>query len=199
MLAVALAAAPMRQWEVPQPLEAVEVPGRTVAGGVPVAIRAVRSKSDAESLERFFRAEFKKAGLFLGPVQQLTQHRQVTGLDVEALVSHTVFLQENPDRTTTVIFTEAAVAEREKAEAPRFAPVMPGAVGVLAAQTEGAQVLAYRVKAKPDEVRAFYGQTLVKAGWAEKEGHFERGAELLELSVKQKVSETAVTLTLRKR
>lgn len=192
----ALAAEP-RVWDVPGAIEAIDVPGRTVVGGVPVAMHAVRSKLDAPSLERSFRAQFEQAGLWLGPMTQLTRHRQVTGLDVDTLVSYSVFLQENPDKSTTVILSETFIGERQEPGGVKFAPVMPGATGVVTARTEGAELAAYRVKAKPAEVRAFYAETLAKAGWVTRDGRYQRGAELLEVQVKQKAAESAVTLTLR--
>src|SRR4051812_16253982 len=154
---VAHAAAP-RVWDVPDVLEAVDVPGRTVTGGVPVTMHAVRSKQDAASLERWFRGEFERAGLWVGKTTQLTVHRQVTGLDVDTFVSYSVFLQENRDRSTTVILSETYLAEASTGggEAPKFAPVMPGAQSVVVAHTEGTELASYRVKAKPDAVRAFY-------------------------------------------
>jgi hypothetical protein len=195
-----LAAAPApRAWDVPDVIEAVEVPGRTVTGGVPVSMRAVRSKRDAESLQQWFRSQFAEAGLWLGPQTQLSVHRQVTGFDVDTLVAYSVFLQENRDKTTTVIMSETFMAEKTAPGEVKFAPLMPGATGVLSAHTEGTELAVYRVKAKPAEVKAFYGDTLAKAGWAARDGRFERGAELLDVQAKAKGPETAVTLTLRQR
>ena len=194
--APALAAAP-RVWEVPGALEAVDVPGRTVAGGMPVAMHAVRSKHDAAFLQLHVLKQFQAAGLWLGPQTQLTVHRQVTGLDVDARVVYSVFLQVNPDQSTTVIFTETFAGERAPEPPVKFAPLMPGSQKVTLSSTEGAELATYRVRATAREVLAFYGETLAKAGWRLEGERWVRGAESLEVHARQKGDETAVALTHR--
>lgn len=194
------AAAEPRTWDVPDAFEAVDVPGRTVVGGVPVAMHAVRSRQDAVSLQRHFRAEFKRAGLWLGPMTQLTRHLQVTGLDVDTLVAYSVFLQSNPDRTTTVILSETFIGEQAAQGELTFAPVMPAARSVMVARTEGVLLGTYRVKASAAEVRGFYAETMRKAGWSlAAPDRFERGAELVQLTAVAKGGECVVTLSYRER
>ncbi|MBL8957964.1 MAG: hypothetical protein JNK82_44725 [Myxococcaceae bacterium] len=192
----ALAGAP-RTWEVPGALEAVDVPGRTVAGGMPVAMHAVRSKHDAPFLQAHLLKQFQSAGLWLGPQTQLTVHRQVTGLDVDARVVHTVFLQTNPDKSTTVIFSETFAAERGPQGRVTFAPLLPGAQKVTLSSTEGVELATYRVRATEGEVHAFYGETLAKAGWVRDGARWTRGSRSLVVQARQRGDETAVGLTHR--
>lgn len=178
-----------RVWEVPRSLEVIDVPGRTEALGMPVGIHAVRSAEKVDALERHFRRQFQEAGLFLPPPQHvvpLTREVQVTGLDPDTYIAYTVFLQPNPDGTTTVILTEAFLAERRRMnKEDAFAPVMPGASGVLVSRTESTAVLQYSVKAGPDEARKFHVQTLGKEGYREVEpGVFQRGADVLRVTAR---------------
>ena len=192
------AAAEPRVFDVPDAVEAVDVPGRTVVGGVPVAMHAVRSRRDAASLQEHFRAEFRKAKLWMGPQTQLTVHRQVTGLDVDSLIAYSVFLQENRDRTTTVIISETFVGEQRAESGLSFAPQVPGARSVMVARTEGVELASYRTSMTADEVRAFYGETLGKAGWTpEGAGRFRRAGELLEVRVTAREAERVVSLSRR--
>ncbi|MFL5352208.1 hypothetical protein [Archangium sp.] len=173
-----------RVWAVPRVLEAIDVPGRTEALGMPVSMHAVRSGEKVEALELHFRRQFQEAGLFLPPPQDvvpLTREVQVTGLDPDTYIAYTVFLQPNPDGTTTVILTEAFLAERRRMEKEdAFAPVMPGAHGVLQTRTESTAVLQYSVKAGPEEAHRFHVQALAREGYREVEpGVFQHGADVL--------------------
>jgi hypothetical protein len=175
-----------RVWAVPKPLEVVEVPGRTEALGLPVSIHAVRSAEKVEALESHFRRQFQEAGLFLPPPGQvvpMSNEAQVTGLDPDTYIAYTVFFQPNPDGTTTVILTEAFLAERNRQPKDAFAPVMPGARAVLQTHTEGSSVLQYSVKASREAVLKFHTQALTSAGYREvSPGVFKRGAEVLRVT-----------------
>ncbi|MFL5344457.1 MAG: hypothetical protein ACJ8AT_06675 [Hyalangium sp.] len=175
-----------RVWAVPKPLEVVDVPGRTEALGLPVSIHAVRSAEKVEALESHFRRQFQEAGLYLPPpghVVPLTSEAQVTGLDPDTYIAYTVFFQPNPDGTTTVILTEAFLAERNRGQKDAFAPVMPGARAVLQTHTEGSSVLQYSVKASREAVLKFHAQTLGSAGYREVDpGVFKRGVDVLRVT-----------------
>jgi len=181
----ALAAEP-RVWEVPGALEAIDVPGRTVAGELPVSMHAVRSKHDAAFLQAHFLREFKEAGLWLGPQTQLTVHRQVTGLDVDTRIVYSVFLQTNRDKSTTAILTETFAGERAPQAELGFAPLMPGAKNVLLSTTEGAELVTFRVRASVKEVRAFYGETLGEACAAALELRARQAGEWAAVSLKKR-------------
>jgi hypothetical protein len=171
-----------RVWDVPRPIEAIDVPQRVEAGGMPVTMHAVRSKASAGELHRYFLEQFIAAGLFVSPkVQQLSAHPQVTGLDPQTRIAYTIFLQENPDRTTTAIFTETYTAEQKRPPTEgRFAPVMPGSTGLVVSRTEGAETLSYRAKATVEQARAFYAEVLGRDGYSQPlPMQFERQIDVL--------------------
>jgi hypothetical protein len=192
-----------RLWEVPRAIQAIDVPGRTEALGMPVSIHAVRSQEKVEALEQHFRRQFQEAGLYLPPPQHLvpiTRDVQVTGLDPDTYIAYTVFLQPNPDGTTTVILTEAFLAERRREQGSGFAPMMPGARSPLRSRTEGTEVLQYAVKASLEEVHQFHARALVtQGGYREVEpGVFQRGADVLRVST-QPLDNGEVSVVLLKR
>ncbi|HEX8437433.1 MAG TPA: hypothetical protein VF697_20155 [Archangium sp.] len=177
-----------KRWDVPRALEVIEVPGRTEALGMPVSIHAVRSGEKVGTLERHFRRQFQEAGLFLPPPQHVvpvTREVQVTGLDPDTYIAYTVILQPNPDGSTTVLLTEAFLAERRKTAEAAFAPVMPGARAVLRTNTEGTSIMQYSVKASPEEARRFHVQELTRGGYREVEpGVFQSGVDVLRVTAR---------------
>lgn len=173
ILALLLAAAPFRAdaVEVPGALEQLRIPESLRALGVPVTLRAVRSKEKPDALIQHFGQLFEKAGLFVpadGELHSAGDLIQVTGFDVVHRNSVSVLLQPNPDGTTTVILGEAYLhAGKKDAPQPGFAPVFPGAVGLIQSRLETGQSLAYGAKATPDELTAFYRETLGAGGFRE--------------------------------
>ena len=191
-----------RVWDVPRVLEVVDVPGRTEALGMPVSIHAVRSAESVEVIEAHLRRQFQEAGLFLPPrqhVEPISSEVQVTGLDPDTYIAYTVFLQPNPDGTTTVLLTEAFLEERRR-EAPgdSFVPLMPGARGVLHSSTESTSVVQYSVKARREDARSFHSRTLTGTGYREVEpGVFQRGAEVLRVSVRPLNEDEVVVVVVK--
>lgn len=191
-----------RVWEVPRALEVIDVPGRTEALGMPVSIHAVRSAESVQVLEAHLRRQFQEAGLFLPPrqhVEPISSEVQLTGLDPDSFIAYTVFLQPNPDGTTTVLLTEAFLEERRR-QAPEdsFVPLMPGARGVLHSRTESTAVVQYSVKARQEEARSFHVRTLTDAGYREVEpGVFQRGAEVLRVSVRPLDGDEVVVVVVK--
>ena len=185
----ALAGPTMRSWSVPSPLSEVAVSDQVVVGGMPVGIHALRSKAKVEVVMDDLRRQFIAAGLYLPPARhspQLTAAPQLTGYDPETKVAYTVFFQVNPDRTTTALFTEAAMDDQLRAtEKVTFAPMMPAATQVLLSHTEGMHAVAYRVKATATEVSAFYAEAVPKAGFKKTgEGRWATQDEVLQLFVR---------------
>ncbi len=174
-------------WNVPEVIDVVDAPGRTEAGGVPVAMHAVRSKASAETLIKVLEEQFSRAGLYLPPANpQLSVHAQVTGLDVDRQIAYTAFLQRNADKTVTVIFTETFMKER-KAQAVPEAPVMPGATQVLTSKAETLSSVSYRVKATPEEVRRYYTEVMAAAGFKPSASHplkFANGKDVWSVSAR---------------
>jgi hypothetical protein len=193
-----------RVWDIPQILSVVDVPGRVEALGVPVAMRAVRSKEKIEPLARHLLCQFQQAGLYLPPPRHLSasvREAQLTGLDPDTFVVYTIFLQPNPDHTTTVLLTESFLEERRRpADEVQFAPVMPGAKQLFTSRLEGLELLHYAVAAPPDEVERFHRETLGKEGFREvSPGTFQRKSDLLRVSLQAIASggETSVQVLHR--
>ena len=191
-----------RVWDVPRPLEAIDVPGRTEAMGMPVSIHAVRSAESVEALEAHFRRRFQEAGLFLPPrqhVEPISREVQVTGLDPDTFIAYTVFLQKNPDATTTVVLTEAFLGEqRRQAPEDAFVPLMPGARGVFQSRTESTATVQYSVKASREDARSFHSRSLGGAGYRELEpGVFQRGADVLRVSVRPLSEDEVVVVVVK--
>jgi hypothetical protein len=174
-------------WDVPGALEALDVPGTVKAGGTPVAIHAVRSKERPEVLLESFRRQFSRAGLYLPPareVQVSAAHPQVTGLDVDRRIAHTVFLQPNADGTVTVVISETNVGA-VKSDAKPGVPLFPGATQVMTTNTEGVEAVSYRVKATREEVDDFHRSTLKPLGFETDDGSvWKKGEQQLAIRVK---------------
>lgn len=186
-------------WDVPQALDAVDVPGRVEAGGLPVAIHAVRSKQTVDQLLQHFRTEFTKKGLFLPPPEHLTLRTtlsQVTGLDPDTFIAYTVFLQPNADGTTTALITETFLAERRAPGEVDFAPVMPGARGVIQSRTEGLRMVSYRAPATVEEAWAFHRAVFAEAAYKETApGVFEHDGTALRVVI-QPLSKQEVAVSV---
>lgn len=157
-------------WEIPQTVSVVDVPGQVDANGVPVKLRAVRSKEKAQTIlqsvvDRFISWGFVVPEAYKQP--QLFREPMVTALDTRNFISYTAILQVNPDSTTTVFLGEANLGAA-KAPKPAGLPLFPGASKVLTAETEGARTLSYSVSGKTTaDVEAFYREQLLKAGYKE--------------------------------
>ena len=167
LLPAARAAAPLR-WDVPSAFMSVPVHGEQEALGVPMRLTAVRSRASVSDLFDHFLRAFEKADLYIPPREGQFMAEgglSLTGLDVERLVSYTVIFQPMPDGTTTVLLGEADLHRRKAPGADGRVPVYPGARGLLRSRNEGADTLAYTVKAPPGEVLRFYQETLGRAGF----------------------------------
>jgi hypothetical protein len=197
------AAAPFRadQLVVPEAIEQTEIPETMRALGVPVKLRAVRSKLKAEPLIEHFQAAFERAGLFVpesGELRSAANLIQVTAFDVEKRTSVSVLLQPNLDGTTTVVIGEANLGKAKKDNAPAFAPVFPGAIGLLVANLEIGQSLSFSANAQPEEVAGFYRETLTAAGYKEvASGQFERQGSLIRIWLKPRSGEPLGVVLVR--
>jgi hypothetical protein len=182
---------------VPDAIEKMDVPDNLRALGVPVKLRAVRSKQKVEPLLAHFREAFAKAGLFVpepGELHSAGNLQQVTGLDVLNHNSVSVLLQPNLDGTTTVVVGEAYFHAAKDAD-EAFAPVFPGSAGLIVANLEVGQSMAYSANAAPDEVMDFYRQTLAAIGYRETApGRFGRKSDELRLWLKPRADETGVVV-----
>jgi hypothetical protein len=200
LVAVLLAAAPFRaaDLQVPDAIEQMDVPETMKALGVPVKVRAVRSKQKPDQLIQHFRGAFSKAGLFVpedGELRSAGNLLQVTGFDMRNNNSVSVILQPNQDGTTTVVVGEAYLHAAQKGSAEVFAPVFPNAEGLIVANLELGQSLAYTANGKSDEVEDFYRSTLTMTGYKEvAAGQFEKKRELLRIWLKPRAEQTGVVI-----
>jgi hypothetical protein len=181
---------PAFQWVVPGLLSWVDSDGPMVSNGVPVLLQLARSSRPVPELERHFISSFEKAGLFIPREEEqvrMTREPQLTALDPMRMLSYTVILQANPDRTTTVILGTANVGALENVNASQtlgWAPVMPGAEKLLRTEAEGYASAAYQVEGTVEKVRAFYQEALPRAGFVpvpKEEGLYRRGDESLQV------------------
>lgn len=174
-------------WDVPQVVDIIDVPGVMLADGVPVRLKAVRTKEKPEPLLQHMMDRWMEWGLYIAPVEQQRQPLQqpmLTALDPERLITYTIILQPNPDGTTTLYLGEANMS-KPPAAMSTVAPVFPGAEGVMTSDLEVVRSVNYSVRAKEAEVEAFYRTELGKAGFKEvKPRIFRSGGQELELILK---------------
>jgi hypothetical protein len=186
-----------RSFQVPRAVSEVQVPDSLQAVGMPVHLRAVKSSEKLGVLVDYFRREFEKADLFVPEAEEVSSFGlpHLTAFDPEARISYSVFFQLNRDETVTVILGEAHLAERRADTAADFAPLFPGASSVLRSNVEAARSVSYDAPASPDEVVAFYRETLGSAGYEQVEpGVFFKHGSRLQLTVRRERSRTRVFL-----
>lgn len=183
LFAAAVAEAqPAPRFAVPGAVRSLPAHGKDLARGVPVQLHAVLSSWKLQPLLQHYADTFLAAGLYLPPVAtqpKYLREPQLTALDVERNVSYTVIFQPHGDGTTTVIYGEAALAERGPPDVGL--PVFPGARGVIQTRGEGGRLVSYVARASAAEVSDFYRATLPATGWApQADGSWARpGAQLL--------------------
>lgn len=174
-------------WDVPKVVDIVDVPGVMLADGVPVRLKAVRSKEKPEPLLQHIVDRWEAWGLYIPPVEhqpQTLREPQITALDPERLITYTVLFQPNPDGTTTLYLGEANLSKPPQALSS-VAPVYSGAEGVMTSELELVRSVNYTVRAKEAEVEAFYRAELGKVGFKEVEPRrFRSGTEEMELVIR---------------
>jgi hypothetical protein len=189
-------------WDIPNAHEPIAVPGTLEANGVPIRLRAVKSTWKVEDLMGHVARSFAKAGLYIPPPAhqlQMVREPTLTALDPDRQISYTAFFQPNPDGTTTVIMGEGNVGKRKKSDGKYFAPLFPGAAGVVSSDVEGARTLAYSVKASGPEVQKYYADVLSKEGYQQREpGTFAKeGKEIRVIASAAKDGQTSVAVIAR--
>jgi hypothetical protein len=196
-------ARPPFRWDVPGLIAWVESPGVQISDGVPLTLQMARSKLPVETLLQHFADSFEKAGFFIPPGDEQVrafQEPQLTALDPEKLMAYTVIFQENPDGTVTLILGTSNLSQYNpgKSMALLWAPLPPGARQLMHTQMEGGQSAAFTVASSKEQVMAFYGEALKKAGFVQEEpGVFRRGGEVITIYAQQQEGELAVSLTRR--
>ncbi|MBX5480574.1 MAG: hypothetical protein IRZ16_01815 [Myxococcaceae bacterium] len=187
------------RWDIPDPIQVVEVPEIVRANGHDVRLAAAVSKRRPQEVAQFYMDLFQRAGLYVAwPESQRssTIYPQLTGLDTEHLVSYTVILQPNADGTTTIVFGTTDLSKPTLAQKDDFLPLFPGAKGAFRTSTEGMRTITYSVSASGDEVADYYREVLGAEGYVEKpEGTFVRDDVRIRLLTAASPGGTRVLLT----
>jgi hypothetical protein len=154
-------------WTVPEVVSSIDIPTRIV--------KVYHSRWPLEELAMHFGKEFDRAGFFIDSgrhTPQIAGGMVVTGLDPKTLVSYTAILKpETGKGRTMVIAGEAKLqpwidAHGHIPAGPDFAPLFPRAEDVVRTRVEGLNLLTFSVRAKAEEVQAFYDDALPRAGFA---------------------------------
>jgi hypothetical protein len=169
--------------------------------GARVSQRSVVSSRPVAELRAHFEAEFKRAGLYVAPETRdlrMEKGEQVTGLDTENLIAYSAILQPSGKLTTVVVAAAEIGMGKTQSVAP-IAPVFPGATDVTAMGLEGVKMMTYTAPGTPAEIKAFYRETLAKAGWQQQgeETIFHKGGSQLTVMVTPGISERYVMVELQ--
>jgi hypothetical protein len=171
----------------------------TRVDGVMVVQRSVRSDKPPEELRDFFAERFQKAGLYIAPEQETMQPQlgvQITGLDTENLLSYTAILQPSGQKGTTVVLAVANLGKKASTKEP-IGPVYPGAAALTTFNFETVQAMTYTCDGTPAEIKTFYRDTLLGAGFKEGEPNsYQRGNQMFTIAVSPGVSSRDVLVKL---
>ncbi|MCP3136103.1 hypothetical protein [Pyxidicoccus xibeiensis] len=167
--------APRFAWPRLRVLEHVESSEIVEAGGVPVALRALRVKEGPAELVQRLADAFRDGGLYVPPGREQPQFASgaamLTAVDAQRRITYTAIIQPHEDGTTTLYLGEANHAlRREPIAAGDFAPLPPGASQVLRVGGESTRTLAFHVPLSARDVDAFYARALAQHGWKRAEG-----------------------------
>jgi hypothetical protein len=209
LLALALSAAPtLREpftWPMPDVLESIDLPGVSMANGVPVKLHILRTRRPAAEMLQRYATAFDRAGFYIPPRQKRRlAEPHLTALDTVALISHTVILKPEPDGSTTCILGEANLRSAQGAAQARKAPLlMPGAADVVQVQQEGSALLSFEVRADAEAVRRHYRERLVREGWQAsdrpgEEDVFSRAEQVLQLVLREKAGGVSSVLIVQR-
>ena len=178
------------QWPKWKAMELLNADAPMRADGVPVQISAVRVAGKPQDFVQRYVDAFRDAGLFvpLGSAQPaVSQIPMLTAIDPSHRISFTVLFQDNGDGSTTLIQGEAHLAKRVAPATGLLSTLVPpGAQEQLTTALEGAELLTYRVIAKPDVISAFTAHALKGAGYradAQAAGVFQRGSDEVQLQM----------------
>ncbi|MFP2933728.1 hypothetical protein ACLESO_53055, partial [Pyxidicoccus sp. 3LG] len=168
-------AAPRFAWPRLRVLEHVEASEIVEAGGVPVALRALRVKERPAELVQRFADAFRDGGLYVPPGREQPQFASgaamLTAVDARRRITYTAIIQPAPDGTTTLYLGEANhMLRREPIAAGDFAPLPPGASQVLRVAGESSRTMAFHVPLSGTDLDAFYARALAQHGWKLAEG-----------------------------
>lgn len=194
LLTLALAAAPAERefvWDIPEEISRTEVDGIMVAAGLPMKMYEVRSKWPMFDLFKHFLKSFDDAGFFVPSWKHQLKMKdgavQITALDTRRLLAYTVVMRpsEKPRGTTILLSTTNWGAPQATDPGDTFAPVFPGAEKLATLNVEAAQVLTYRTRAQPEELKAYYRDVLGSSGYRTIDGQtFQKDGDRIHVEFK---------------
>ncbi len=165
-------------WKVSNIIDDIEMPGVVMSNGFPVKMHAFRVKATEQEVFEELLQNFQDQGLYLQTPEkqaQPTKQTQVTALDYQRFISYTAFVEPHPDGTCTVMLGEANIAlglkMRESGGEADFAPIFPGAQGVMRSKAESMDTIGFRTAASEAELLEFYKKHLKEQGYAEAPGN----------------------------
>jgi hypothetical protein len=157
--------------------------------GLPLDMRLARSQWKLNDLAIHYARRFIDAGFYIPPHQKPLPGAalpRLTALDPVTMWSYTIIFYPESDGTTTLLLGAADLGHRRPVEPDRFpAPVFPGATKVTTFELESAHALTFSASVTEEELAAFYRQTLIGAGWREREpGTFVRDGRSIRVLAK---------------
>ena len=206
LLAASAASAQARfEWPKVPVIEAAPAAQIVHVRGVPVQLVALKVKEDAHRLLQTYADAFYAAHLYLAPdkdqLQLAAGGAMLTALDPATNITYTVILKPRPDGTTTVILGEANFARRDPTKETDFAPIFPGATGVVRSSQEANEVIAFSAHAAAREIEGFYRTVLPTLGYRQDpkdSSVWQRGSDRVQLTTAPNQDVTSVVLVLHK-
>lgn len=177
-------AATTRKFTLPEVIDVVDIPGEQRALGVPMKLRAVRTKLSLPDAQANVMKQFGAAGLYVPPAKHITQTVKepiIVALDPTTLVAYTAIFQPN-EKSTTVVLGTAFLARREKTGLPEWGPVYPGVKEVIVTDVELMRAASYVVFVEEKKVRDFYEKVLPSGGFKKvSDEAWDRGRERIQI------------------
>ncbi|MFN0062390.1 MAG: hypothetical protein ACKVPX_07720 [Myxococcaceae bacterium] len=179
-------AKPTFEWKVPEALGRMEIQGETMADGVPVRMRVVRTKANYNYLLQWFADYFESWGFYVAPPDRQLRSPaapMITALDTASNITYTVIFQPGPKGTFSLVLAEADHSRKQKSPpAGDFVPLPEGASDVFRSQLEGTRTLTFRVSQPRNAVMRFYRVQLEKRGFRQEEGTFQKDGTRIQVN-----------------
>lgn len=156
-----------RTFTLPDVIDVVDIPGEQKALGVPMKLKALRTKLPLADAQAAMLRQFEAAGLYIPPPHHLTQTAKepvIVALDPATLVAYAVIFQPQKDVTNVIVGT-AFLARREKVGRPDWGPVYPSVKTITVTDVELLQAASYTVSVDEAEVKRFYEKVMPTGGF----------------------------------
>ena len=178
----------------------VVVPGETWVQGVPTRFLQGRSAWSVRDLFAHYYVAFASAGFHIPPERaqmRVVGSLQLTAVNVDTDMTHTVVLTPRRDGTTLVTLGQADFSRaRVPSASDDNMPLPPGARNVLRTRSEGSWTLALETSASEKQLAQHYDQQLKARGYQKLEaGVYARGGRYLRVIVKDEKGTRHVLLS----